>query len=167
MVCDLRTGCRRTQPRWSFERALFGLLPGRRLVCGVPRRRPRLRHVVEQDRELRRSFCLQRPAHPIVELRCVDPALRHVLLKKTDCLVTGGVADSRFHRSPCRTGRLVLRRLLGGIRLGCGRLSHNHQYPRAGLDKDQSQIAKPLDSRRGTPGQCGPRSTEVRRLIRG
>ena len=61
--------------------------------------------------------------------------------KKADRLVTVGIADSRFHGSLCRVGRLVLRRLLGGIRLGCGRLSHNHQYPRpASVEPDHSEL---------------------------
>jgi hypothetical protein len=38
-------------------------------------------------------------------------------------------------------GRLMLRRLLGGIRLGRGRLSHNHQYPLRTSVKDHSQHA--------------------------
>ena len=129
---DLRAGCRSALPRRDFERTLLRLLPRRRLVRRVvvgSRWRPRIRQIVEQDRQVRGRFRLECPAHPIVELRCVDPALRHVFLQKSDRLVTVGIADSRFHGSPCRSGRLVLRRLLGGIRLGCGRLSHNHQYP--------------------------------------
>jgi hypothetical protein len=109
---------------------LCRLLPGRRLVCGARgRRRPGLRQIIEQDSELGCRFGLERPGHPIVELRCVDPALRHMLLQKADRLITVGIADSRFHRP--LVCRLLLRHLLGGIRLGCGRLSHNHQYPRA------------------------------------
>ena len=63
----------------------------------------------------------------IVELRGVDPALRHVP-GEIDRLVTVGITDSRFYGSPCRIGRLMLRRLLGEDRLWCGRLSHKHQY---------------------------------------
>jgi hypothetical protein len=52
-----------------------------------------------------------------------------MFLEESNRLVTFGIADSRVHRSLCRVGRLVLRRLLGGIRLGCGRLSHNPSIP--------------------------------------
>ena len=130
---NLRAGCRRALPRRDFECLLRRLLPWRRLVRGsvLDRRWTRLGQIVEQDRKLRCRFRLESPAHPIVELGGVDPALRHVILQETDRLVTVGITDSRLHGSPCRIGWLVLRRLLGGIRLGCGRLSHNHQYPRA------------------------------------
>ena len=111
-----------------------------------------LRQIVEQDRELRCRFGLQRPAHPIVELRCVDPALRHVFLQKSDRLVAVGIADSRFHGSLAGLGRLVLRRLLGGIRLGCGRLSHNPSIPgRASEPRARAPGAPPG----ATSGQSG------------
>jgi hypothetical protein len=57
-----------------------------------------------------------------------------VFLQKSDRLVSIGIADAGFHRSLYRAGWLVLCRLvmgrLGGLRLGRGRLIHNHQYPR-------------------------------------
>jgi hypothetical protein len=52
-----------------------------------------------------------------------------VFLQKSDRLVTISIADSRLHGRLRRTGWLLLRRLLGGIRLGCGRLTHDYQYP--------------------------------------
>ena len=95
---------------------LLRLLPRRRLEPRRPaeRWRPGLWQIVEQDCELRGRFGLERLAHPVVELRCIDPSLRHVFLQKSDRLVTVGIADARFHGSPCRVGWLVLRRLRGG-----------------------------------------------------
>jgi hypothetical protein len=57
-----------------------------------------------------------------------------MFLQKSDRLVSIGIADARFHWPLYRVGWLVLsRRLgrLGWLRLGRGRLIHNHQYPRA------------------------------------
>ena len=82
------------------------LLPRRRLVGGGVGCRwwPRFRQILEKDRQFWCRFGLESPAHPIVELRCVDPALRHVFLQKSDGLVTVGIADSRFHGAFCRVG---------------------------------------------------------------
>jgi len=109
---------------------LLRLLPRRRLERStlVKRWRPGLWQIVEQDCELRGRFSLERLAHPIVELRSIDPSLRHMFLQKSDRLVTIGIADARFHGSLCRVGWLLLRRL-GRLRLGRGRLIHNPQYP--------------------------------------
>ena len=69
--------------------------------------RPRLGQILEQHSQLRGCPGLQRSAHPIVELRSVDASLRHVLLQKSDRLVTVGIADARFHGSLRRLGWLV------------------------------------------------------------
>jgi hypothetical protein len=130
MVGNLWTGCRRTLPRRYLEGVLL-LLPGWLLErrAGIGRRRPWLWQVFEQNGQLRPSFRLERPAHPVVELRSIYPSLRHVLLQKSDRFVTIGIADAGLDRSLCRVGWLVLRRL-GWLRLGRGRLTHNPQYPR-------------------------------------
>jgi aspartate kinase len=157
MVGNLWTGCRRALPRGDFERALLLLLlPGRLLKrwAAVGRRRPRLRQILEQNRQLRRCFCLQRPAHSVVELRSIDPSLRHVLLQKSDRLVTIGIADAGFHGSLYRVSGLVLRRL-GGLRLGRGRLIHNPQYPLEDVKTKITAALAPLDSRRGAGAGVG------------
>jgi hypothetical protein len=164
-VCNLRAGCRRTLPRRDFEGML---LPRRRLVhrTFVGRRRPGRWEIVEQDCELRGRFSLERLAHPVVELRSIDPSLRHVLLQKSDRLVTIGIADARFHGSLCRVGWLLLRRL-GGLRLGRGRRIHNPQYP---LGHAWTKISRSSQTTRLAAwdrSRCGPRSAKVRRLISG
>ena len=153
----------------GFRRKLLRPLPRR---CLVPRavfgsRWPRIRQIVEQGCQVRCRFRLERAAYPIVELQFVDPALRHVFLQKSDRLVAVGISNSRFHRSPCRSGRLMLRRLLGGIRLGCGRLSHNHQYPLGHVRTKISRSSQTTRLAAWDRSQRGPRSTEVWRLIRG
>ena len=74
----------------------------------------------------RRTIPISRQSGPsalgssVVELRRIDASLRHVLLQKSDHLVTIGIADARFPGSLFLLGRLVLERL-GGLRLGRGR----------------------------------------------
>jgi hypothetical protein len=87
-----------------------------------------------------------------------------VLLQKSDRLVTIGVADAGFHGSLCRVGWPLLRPF-GRLRLRRRRHIHNPQYP---LERLKTKINRRVSTTRLAAwdrSRCGPRSTEVRRLL--
>ena len=116
-MCNLRAGCRRTLPRRDLEgMLLLRLLPAAAGMSPACRARgPGHWQIVEQDRDSR-PFGLERLAHPVVELRSIDPSLPCVPAKKRP------LGHDRHRRCEVpqvalSVGWLLLRRL-GGLGSG-------------------------------------------------
>ena len=123
----------------------------------LDRRRPRLGQIVEQDRELR---CRSAFSARLIRSSNSEASIRPCAMcscKKADRLVTVGIADSRFHGSPCRVGRLVSEAPAAGSGSGAdGSVTTTSilGQPRQG-SRSIGRAQRPLDSRRGTGAAVG------------